>query len=85
MLRKYIKNSFYCVLTGGIALGIMKDEKIMDYSANLLEKFSSRYVQNFDHNYSIEEEKNYLNLLVILLNIFLLIFKIMKKLLIKIF
>ncbi len=64
MIKRYLKNSFYFVLSGGIALGIIKDEKIIDYSAKIIEKSSSRYVQNLDYRHSIEEEKTYLNLLV---------------------
>jgi len=64
MIRKYVKNSLYLFLTGGIALSIIKDEKIMDYSANFVEKYSSRYVSNHKNEYSIEGEKSNLKSLV---------------------
>lgn len=64
MIRRILKNSLYITLTGALAVGIVKDDKIMDFSANLLEKFSSRYVQHVEDNQSIENEKTYINSLV---------------------
>ena len=64
MIRRYVKNTFYFALTGGIALSLMKDNKIIDRSTNLIEKFSSRYVQNFDDSHPTEDEKTYLKSLV---------------------
>lgn len=65
MFRRYLKNSLYFTMTGAIAVCIMKDEKIMDYSANIIEKFSSRYVQKYDDPYLIDDEMTDLNSFVI--------------------
>lgn len=65
MLKRYLKNSLYFTVTGAIAVCIMKDEKILNYSANIIEKFSSRYVQKFDDPYLIDDEITDLNSLVI--------------------
>lgn len=66
MIRKYLKNSFYLFMSGGIAFAILKDEKIIDYSANLIEQYSSKFIYNPNSSQTIDEEKSYLKLFVIL-------------------
>ena len=65
MIRKYLKNIFYFSISGGVALAILKDEKIMNYSAELIENFSSKYIKNPQNFRTIEEEESHLKLLVI--------------------
>jgi len=64
MIRKYLKNSFYLFLSGGIAFTILKDEKIIDYSANLIEQYSSKFIHNPNNSQTLDEEKSYLKLFV---------------------
>lgn len=43
MIRNF-KNCLNLVLTGGIGFSIYKHDKIIDFTANYLENYSSRYV-----------------------------------------
>ncbi len=64
MIKNYLRNSFYLTVFGGVSLAILKNEKIMDYSADVIENYTSTYVENRKNSQTIDEEKSYIKLLV---------------------
>jgi len=64
MIKKYLRKTFYLTLCGGAAITILKDEKIIDYCSNVLEKYTSKFIENPNNYLTIDEEKSYIKLLV---------------------
>lgn len=64
MFKKYLKPF---ITTSFITIGaftMIKDEKLMDYFSEFIEKYSEKYIEKSLEAKSIDQEKIYLNNLV---------------------